>query len=322
MRDILGIVAATPTLEPFDGSTRLMLAAILLASQRVEEGLTELDALLGRAGTSAPNRIVFSVRSMRSAALSVLGRHAEAAEESLALAGAIAAEHGAGEFGALRARASRAQNLVQLGSFDETDAECRALIKAAAGLGRAQASVVHCSARNALVLSLVGRGRAVEGEAEAREAIRLASVPELPGCTYPVALHIGLARTLIAQGRHAEGLQTAQASEEAYVGRPDAKIPLAAAVRLAIGTAQLGLARLDEARQATDLALADCRASLGPRHHRMLEAGTLDGRLLAAEGRIVEAREQLASNVAAWLQYFGADHPNTRAAEIALAAVR
>ena len=321
LRDIVGIVAATPSLESLGGSARVILAGTLLASQRAQEALTELDALLEGAGSPSPDRTFFRARSMRSVALSTLGRHAEAAEESLALAGAIAAEHGARDLGALRARASRTQNLVQLGSFDETESECRALIEAVAGLDGAQASVVDRSARNALVLSLVGRGRAVEGESEAREAIRLASTPGLPGHTYPVALHLGLARALNAQGRHAEALHTAQAAEEAYVGTPDANIRLVAAVRLAIGTAQLGLARLDEARPATDLALADCLASLGPHHHRTLEADTLNGRLLATEGRLDEARAQLATNAAAWQRNFGADHPDTRAAVRALAAV-
>lgn len=47
------------------------------------------------------------------------------------LAAAVAAEHGAGDVRALRARAAPAPNLVQLGNFGEADSECRALIEAA-----------------------------------------------------------------------------------------------------------------------------------------------------------------------------------------------
>ncbi|MER8188435.1 tetratricopeptide repeat protein [Kitasatospora sp. NPDC094015] len=321
LRAVIAVTSATAALLPLDGSARLLLAGILLSSQRAREALEGLDALVARSAHGPQDLTGSAALTMRAAALSVLGRHAEAAEQSGEAAAGIADEYGAGHARALRARASRAHDLAQLGRYDEAEAECRALIGAAAGLDPGAASELDRSARGALVFSLVGLGRALEAEAEARAAIRSATTVASAARSYPVTLQLGLARALNAQGRHEEALDTARSAEAAYVGTADARPQFVAAISLAVATAQLALGRPDEARHAADRALAGCRATLGPYHHRTLEAGTLHGMVLAAEGSTAAAREQLAPNAAAWREHFGADHPGTRTAEASLAAL-
>ncbi|MFD0526315.1 tetratricopeptide repeat protein [Kitasatospora arboriphila] len=173
---------------------------------------------------------------------------------------------------------------------------------------------------NALVMALNGLGRHGEAEDTARRALgRQREVPQ-PGQDMRIALSLGLARSLSGNGRHEEALHVATQAEAEFRDGPDVRATLAAPISTVTAQALLGLGRPDEAEAASRKAV-ELAAPLGPTHHSALEAATTLGSALAAQQRHAEARDQLTRCATAWRDHFGADHPRTRAAEAALAAL-
>ncbi|MEU4113835.1 tetratricopeptide repeat protein [Kitasatospora sp. NPDC028055] len=229
---------------------------------------------------------------------------------------AATATAGDGSARVLKARSDRTQALAYLGRFQEAEAQARALMEVAAS-GGPGAVPLGPAARNALVFSLTACGRAVEAEAEARTALdHAAGVPGLDA-RFLLTARLGLARALNAQGRHDEALPVLRPALERTTADPVGEEELEAALHLVAAVSLLGLGR--DAAPSLEKSSELCGRTLGPNHHRALEVGTLRGRVLAAQGRLPEAREVLRANAAAWLEHFGAGHPKTRAAQQALA---
>lgn len=297
------------------------------------------DLLSGRVGTveAETREVMASCRGMPEKdglrvsawdihllALVSLGRHAEAEQGHLRLTAHLRAHGGAGaHLLAAKVRSDRAQNLVYLGRYREAEEECRALRPLAEGIDGPVGAAVRGAAANALVMALHGLGRFREAEAAARAAVEAASrAPAEASATAPEVyerlrqvLTINLARTANAQGRYQEGYELASAIECAVPSDT-------AAGRLVSAAALLGLGRPARAEADVREALTICAWGLSPIHHRALEAGTLLGSALAAQGRLADAERQLAANAAAWQEHFGSGHPRTAAATEALAGVR
>ncbi|MER7672322.1 tetratricopeptide repeat protein [Kitasatospora sp. NPDC096128] len=296
---------------------RLLIGRVCLATGRAEEARTEAAAALELAGRYHDEPIRHSVRMFHARVLNVLGRHVEAATELGAIAADEAAGSGPRSIGALNARSDRAQILVYLGRYEEAEEECRALIDIAPATQHRVP--LGLAVLNALVLALAMGGRAVEAEAEARTAVEFAESAKGMDARFVLTARLGLARALNAQDRYDEALSLLGPSNDFLPGDLGTEEELAAALRLVTATALLGLGQ--DAGGTVREAVAVCGRILGPYHHRALEAGTLHGRVLAAQGRTADALERLAANAADWREHFGDGHPGTRAAQEALSHV-
>ncbi|MEW1890555.1 tetratricopeptide repeat protein [Streptomyces sp. IBSBF 3010] len=207
------------------------------------------------------------------------GRHTEAVsayEEALAVSRAF---YGAEHWQTLKLRSDRAQQLVATGRHAECQAECEAVVRAAAGAADEDKRLVAVAATNGLVHVFNKQGKHVKAEALARDA--LADPSATP--SFRQILQLGLVRSLNGQERYEEALAEAATAGELQRALPEGKRgPDAGAVDLATGTALLGLGRVAEARTQADAALAACLASLGPDHYRTVEARELLARIDAA----------------------------------------
>ncbi|MFE3878736.1 tetratricopeptide repeat protein [Kitasatospora sp. NPDC059146] len=294
---------------------RLGLAQVQVRTGRAEEARAEAALLLELTGR-ADVEYTRAALAIEAAALSTLGRHAEAVARWTELEAAATATAGGGSPQALKARSDRTQALVYLGRFQEAEAQARALMDVAAS-GGPGGVLLGMAARNALVLSLTARGRAVEAEAEARTAVERAAGIAGLDARFLLTARLGLARALNAQGRHDEALSALRPALERPTPDPVGEEELEAALHLVAAVTLLGLGK--DAAPSLEKSSELCRRTLGPNHHRALEVGTLRGRVLAAQGRLPEAREALRTNAAAWQEHFGEGHPKTRAAQQALA---
>ncbi|GAA2811404.1 hypothetical protein GCM10010441_40080 [Kitasatospora paracochleata] len=293
---------------------RLQLAQIKRDRGRLEEARAEVAELMDLPHIRG-SEFQYDAMDIHAHANGFLGHHQAAASEFEALAEAITDAHGSQDLRVLKARSDRVQVLTYLGRYEEAEQEGRALIDIATS-NRPRLVPLELAARNALVLALAARGHGPEAEAEARTAIKQATAAEGTDADILLVLQLGLARSLNAQSRFDEALSILKPALESF---PRVEQHLAAALHLVSGTSLLGLGRgaTEQARLAVDI----CQKKLGSRHHRALEADTLHGRALAAQGRVAEATEQLTATTAAWREYFGDNHPNTRTAQVALDAL-
>ncbi|MFG2881806.1 tetratricopeptide repeat protein [Streptomyces sp. NPDC048297] len=213
--------------------------------------------------------------SIAALAMGAQGRHAEAATAYDALLPVFGRVFGAEHPYTLKLRSDRAQALSALDRYAECEAECAAVVRAAARGTGPDMALVGTAARNGQIYALNARGRHPEAEALAREA--LAGRPAADRFT--LVLRLGLARSLNGQARHGEALTEAEGADEVHRGLPETqRVPETGAVQLARATALLGLGRATEARVPAAAALDACLAAFGPDHHRTAEARTLLGR--------------------------------------------
>ncbi|MFJ7013123.1 tetratricopeptide repeat protein [Streptomyces albogriseolus] len=209
-------------------------------------------------------------------AVSAQGRHAEALslyDQALPM---FARVFGDGHPQTLKARSDRAQVLTSLGRHAECEAECAAVVPAAARRTEPEAAQVATAARNGQVFALIALGRHPEAEALAREALAAPRLPE----RFSLVLRLNLARSLSGQDRHEEALAEAERAQRLHRGLPVVEQrPETGAVDLAMATALLGLGRRYEARARAVAGHDACLAVLGPDHRRTAEARELIGRL-------------------------------------------
>ncbi|MEV6029025.1 tetratricopeptide repeat protein [Streptomyces sp. NPDC052036] len=210
--------------------------------------------------------------TVAAAATSAQGRHAEALTEYDALLPVFGRIFGAEHWQTLKLRSDRAQTLSFLGRHTECEAECAALIRAAAHGRGSETVLVDAAARNGQIYALNAQCRHPEAETLAREA--LAGRPVRDRIT--LALRLGLARSLNGQARYEEALAEVQ-----QIGRlrrimpEEQRHPETGAVELAMATALLGLGRTTEARIRAVAAHKACLAAFGPGHYRTAEARSL-----------------------------------------------
>ncbi|MEV4614693.1 tetratricopeptide repeat protein [Kitasatospora sp. NPDC049258] len=247
-------------------------------------------------------------RGRHAEAVALLAGHAELVARTAPAAAAVLA---------LKARSDRCQQLAYLGRYEEAEGEARAIAGSAAAVPGPHGRYLALAAANALAFSLASHGRWAEAEQVGRAALDRAdtAAPHRVDL-FAATLRLGLARSLSGQGRYAEALDAA-AEAERDLHSPD---HLAAAATTA-GTALLGLGRHQEAVERARRAQEFCRTSLGPGHHRALEADTLLGLALTGAGRSEEATRVLERAVTDWRAGFGDAHPRTAAAVAALARV-
>ncbi|NEC69050.1 tetratricopeptide repeat protein [Streptomyces sp. SID9727] len=200
------------------------------------------------------------------------GRHTEAVSE-YEEAFAVSQEfYGAEHWQTLKLRSDRAQQLAAAGRYAESQAECEAVVRAAAGTTDEDMRLVTAAATNGLVYALNAQGEHVRAEALARDALAE------PGETHPVrvTLQLGLARSLNGQARHEEALAEAERAEELRRALPEKhRLPQAGVVHVIAATALLELGRVTEARARAGAGHAACLASHGPEHHSTVEAREL-----------------------------------------------
>jgi hypothetical protein len=126
-------------------------------------------------------------------------------------------------------------------------------------------------------------------------------------------LRCNLTVCLNAQDRYEEAEQVLR---DLTPGRLPARI---VSVQLPMASARLGLGKLDDAEAGARQAFTVAGQCMSPVHHVTLSAGTVLGKVFAAQGRRDEARHHIEANAAAWAQNFGEDHPRTIAARAELA---
>lgn len=214
--------------------------------------------------------------SVAALAMSAQGRHAEALatyDELLPVFGrAFGAEHPQ----TLKLRSDRAQTLLALDRYADSEAECAAVARIAGrGVGP-EMPLIAGAARNGLIFALNKQGRHEEAEAIARETLAAHRAPS----RLSLVLQLGLTRSLNGQGRHEEALAEAERA-----GALCRKLPEnlsraeTGAVELAVATALLGLDRAAEARTRAMAVHDTCWDSFGPDHHRTVEARALLDRI-------------------------------------------
>ncbi|MFE5028233.1 tetratricopeptide repeat protein [Streptomyces sp. NPDC056656] len=196
---------------------------------------------------SRPRDDEYAAVALNSAAIATgaQGRHAEAVATYDDALPAFSRIFGVDHWLTPKLRSDRAQQLTALGRYAECEAECAAVARAATSGTGPEMSLLAAAARNGLVFALNAQGRQPEAEALAREA-----------------------------------LAEAQGADELYRGlSEDQRHPDTGAVELAFATALFGLCRGPEARLQAAAAHNACLASIGPDHHRTVEAQTLLDRI-------------------------------------------
>ncbi|MEW1913439.1 tetratricopeptide repeat protein [Kitasatospora sp. NPDC085895] len=292
---------------------RVELASMLISRGRPAEAEQLLSVVLRH--RSAPDRRALAALDARLRAKTAQGRHREAVDGSRELQEQSARVYGANDIRTLKVASDRVQNLVQLGEYEQVERECLALLDL-----HGTPDLLWLAVMNALVMALNGLGRHGEAEEAAREALRRQREVQQPSGHMRIALSLGLARSLSGSGRHEEALQVATRAEAEFRDGPTVRVTLAAPIATVTAQALLGLGRPEEAEAASRKAV-ELAAPLGPTHHSALEAATTLGSALAAQQRHTEARDQLTRCATAWRDRFGAEHPRTRAAGAALAAL-
>ncbi|MFB8754341.1 tetratricopeptide repeat protein [Streptomyces nigra] len=255
--------------EPMKG-TPVAEAKALYEAGRYVEAEAEARAV----ARSRPREDEYTAVALNIAALATgaQGRHADAVatyDEALPVFSGV---FGAGHFLTLKLRSDRAQQMVSLGRYAESEAECTAVAEAAARGTGPEMAVLASAARNGLVFALNAQGRHKEAETHAREALAAHAARDRAA----LVLRLGLARSLNGQARHQEALAVAEGADELYHALPaDHRRPDTGAVELALGNALLGLGRTSDARHRAAVAHDACLASFGPEHRRTVEAATL-----------------------------------------------
>lgn len=234
----------------------------------------EAEAEAGAAARSRPHDDADLTLALNIAALSIgaQGRHAEALAAYDAALPVFGRTFGADHWPTLKLRSDRAQQLAALGRHAECEAECEAVVRAAACGTGPEMRLVAAAASNGLVFALNAQGRHAEAEALAREALAPLGEPD----RLCLVLRLGLARSLNGQARYEEALAEAAGADALQHGLPpEQRGQEAGAVELVAATALLGLGRDAEARDRAVSAHDACLASFGPTHRRTTEARAL-----------------------------------------------
>ena len=267
------------------------------------------------AGLPERDEIRLAAWESRLLALVTLGRHEAAETEYPRLTAELVARHGNSGLVVLKSRSDRAQNLVYLGRYQEAERECQAVHALGRNVDGPPGVVLRCAVANAMAMALHYLGRHDEAEAAARAATEEMTRAGEAHLRMLRILQVNLARVLCARDRFDEAHRIVSGLECAV---PTDR----AALRSVSAVALLGLGRHEEAEAAAREAVTICEWGLSAVHHRALEAGTVLGSVLAAQGRLPEAERRLATNSAAWDEHFGPDHPRAVAARAALVDVR
>ncbi|MFD7730532.1 tetratricopeptide repeat protein [Kitasatospora phosalacinea] len=306
---------------------RQALGSTLLGLERPAEAAAELEAYhellerheVVRSNVVAPGELA--------KAYGRIGRYSEAALLYAELATELEAEQGRSGPAVLQARGRLAATLLALGHLEQAQRAARAVIRAAtADTATATATaadnpdaVGRWTASAVLARTLAHQGAGEEGEAAVLAAIADCEQLGGPGARALDGLREALAEILNGRGRHQEALDLVTGLLAARA--PRRQRAASAVLHADRAAALLGLGRPEDARQAVEQAVADCRAALGPRSTTALATDTLHGRVLAALGRTDEARAALTANAAAWREHYGPEHFRTREAERELAAL-
>ena len=227
----------------------------------------------------------------------------------------LVARHGNSGLVVLKSRSDRAQNLVYLGRYQEAERECQAVHALGRNIDGPHGLLLRGAVANAMAMALHFLDRHDEAEAAARAATEEMTRAGEAHLRMLRILQVNLARVLCARDRFDEAHRIVSGLECAV---PTDR----AALRSVSAVALLGLGRHEEAEAAAREAVTICEWGLSAVHHRALEAGTVLGSVLAAQGRLPEAERRLAANSAAWDEHFGPDHPRAVAARAALVDVR
>ncbi|MFE9452191.1 tetratricopeptide repeat protein [Streptomyces sp. NPDC006739] len=210
--------------------------------------------------------------SLAASATGAQGRHAEALAAYDAVLPVFGRTFGAEHLQTLKLRSDRAQTLTALDRHAECEAECAAVAAVAARGAAPEMPLMEAAARNGQIYALNAQGRHPEAEALALKALADHSTVD----RLTLVLRLGLARSLVGQGRHAEALAEAERADEVRRGLSEEQgRPETGAVELAFANALLGLDRPAEARPAAVAAHDACLAAFGPHHRRTVEARTL-----------------------------------------------
>jgi tetratricopeptide (TPR) repeat protein len=244
---------------------------------------------------------------LRVSARAASGRHAEAVQEYGEMVETALPVFGPENPRLLWWRLGRATHLRYLNRLDEAEAECRTILGRSRRLWpmpKRYALRLAAMAQTADVMN--ARGMHAKGEKQIRSALR----EVLPGdVSHRVlnSLHLVLAGSLNGQHKHRNA---EQALKRVRPADQFSRLSL----HLGLGAARLGLGRPDEAEADARQAVAISGFGVGPSHYQIVRAGTFLGSVLAAQGRVDEAKRQLEVSVAAWEELFGADHPRAVAA--------
>lgn len=249
----------------------------LYQAGRYAEAEAEARAVAAARARPRDNPYAPVALSIAASAAGAQGRHAEALAVYDALLPVFGRIFGAEHWLTLKLRSDRAQQtLSALDRHAECEAECAAVVQAAARGRGPQMPLIAAAGHNGLIYALNAQGRHPEAEALAREALAAHRVPD----RFILVLRLGLARSLNGQARHEEALAEAEHADELRRRMFEEQWRTeTGAVELAVATALLGLDRGTEARPRAATAYDACLAAFGPDHRRTTEARALLDRI-------------------------------------------